>query len=283
MLYLGCPIWTSKSWSGTLLAGATTPGDSLRYYSRLLPMVEANTTFYGRPSEATAARWREQTPPEFRFCLKVPRTISHDRQLVDCEEEIALWIDVLRVLGERAGPTFLQLPPDFGPDKFPLLLRFMENWPADLSLSVEPRNAGWFDRAVEEELMQRMRDFKVGRILYDGRPLKAVESNDTYILEGQAKKPRVPTRASATAHHIHVRYMAHTDLTANERWLSQWREKVVEWLDEGRDIYFCMHSLYDAHMPALCQMFHSMISEVRPLPPLPDPEDAVPGGQMSLF
>src|ERR1700760_976850 len=127
MLNVGCPIWTSKSWAGTLLAGATTPGDSLGYYSRIFPMVEANTTFYGRPSATTVARWLEQTPPEFRFCLKVPRAISHDRQLVDCEEEIALWIDVLRQLDGRAGPTFLQLPPDLGPDKFPFLLAFLEN------------------------------------------------------------------------------------------------------------------------------------------------------------
>lgn len=258
------------------------PRESLEYYSLLMPMVEANTTFYGIPQAETVERWRQQTPETFRFCLKFPRAISHDKCLVDCEAETGEWLRRLRELGRRAGPSFLQLPPDFTPAQMPDLARYLENLPRDLAFSVEPRHSAWFQKPVEDELNALLRELGIGRVLYDVRPLRAGDPSDEDVQRAQAAKPRVPARVAVTANHTHVRYIAYPVWEENGPWLEQWAGKVSQWVAEGRDVYFCMHSIFDAHMPELCRMFHEMVAALTPLPPLPDWSE-VGGGQMSLF
>src|SRR5947208_2637047 len=121
MLYVACPIWNSKAWPGDFLPTGTTAANALAAYSARLNAVEGNTTFYATPDAEVVVRWREQTPEGFRFCLKFPRAITHDRMLVRADRETADWIDRLRLLGDRRGPSFLQLPREFGPDRFDAL------------------------------------------------------------------------------------------------------------------------------------------------------------------
>ena len=258
-------------------------GNSLEHYSRLLPMVEANTTFYGIPSEATVARWREQTPPSFRFCLKFPRSISHDKQLVDCGVELDEWLSRLTELGEQGGPSFLQLPPDFGPWRFQDLSNFLALIPRSVAVSVEARHIGWFQKPVEDDLNALLTELGVGRILYDVRPLRAAAGRDALTDAALAKKPRSPVRVVATSSHVHIRYIAFPGIDENDQWLSQWAPKVADMVREGRDVYFCMHSIFDEHMPRLCRRFHDMMATRIPLEPLPSSAELIDNGQMSLF
>src|ERR1700704_6509692 len=104
MLYLGAPIWANKAWVGTFFPEGTRQREFLSLYSRRLNTVEGNTTFYGIPSAETVTRWRDETPPGFKFCLKFPKAITHERRLRDAEVETAEFADRLRLLDDRAGP-----------------------------------------------------------------------------------------------------------------------------------------------------------------------------------
>lgn len=81
-IHLGAPVWSCRAWAGELWPTATKPADYLHHYARVFNAVEGNATFYAVPRRETAARWRDETPPGFRFCCKLPRTITHERSLV---------------------------------------------------------------------------------------------------------------------------------------------------------------------------------------------------------
>jgi uncharacterized protein YecE (DUF72 family) len=127
--HLGCPIWSNKDWVGKLFSADAKQKDFLPQYASVFNTVEGNTTFYGLPTPKTIARWREETPVGFKFSLKFPRAISHDKRLKNADSETDAFLDVLSSLGDRTGPSFLQLPPSFGPSDLPLLASFLGSLP----------------------------------------------------------------------------------------------------------------------------------------------------------
>src|SRR5437773_12097617 len=72
-ILLGTASWTDKP---LVESGRFYPKDAktaearLRYYASKFPLVEADTTFYGLPTRATAEGWVDRTPPGFTFDVK---------------------------------------------------------------------------------------------------------------------------------------------------------------------------------------------------------------------
>src|SRR5207248_11644354 len=69
--YVGTSGFSYPSWRCCFYRAASKPAEFLRSYAERLPSVELNTTFYQLPSEDQMQRWAEQTPPGFRFAVKV--------------------------------------------------------------------------------------------------------------------------------------------------------------------------------------------------------------------
>ncbi|WP_174273717.1 DUF72 domain-containing protein, partial [Sphingomonas bacterium] len=88
-------------------------GSHLERYARRLNAVEINSSFYRPHRRATYARWAASVPPGFRFAVKLPKAISHERRLEDCAELLARFAEEVDGLGEKRGPLLLQLPPSF--------------------------------------------------------------------------------------------------------------------------------------------------------------------------
>ncbi len=281
--YLGCPIWGLKTWVGNLFPKGTKPKDFLAIYSRRLNTVEGNTTFYALPDVDTIVRWRDATPSGFKFCLKVPQSISHYKRLRQCEADTAAFADHLRLLGERCGPAFLQLPPSFDATHLDALGAWLAAWPADLPLAVEPRHADFFGIA-EADFDALLQQYGVARCTFDTAPLFSAQASGPEVVEAQARKPRLPTRAARTAAFAFVRYVGHPNVAANRTWLAGWASHVANWLAGGEDVYFFCHHPNDTYAPVLARLFYGLVSEqLHTLPPLPDWEGVDPVAQPGLF
>src|SRR5579859_7372639 len=191
MLFLGCPIWSNKAWVGTLFPEGSKQRDFLTLYSRRLNAVEGNTTFYGVPTPETVARWRAETPPGFKFCLKFPRAITHDHRLRDAEADTSTFLECLSRLDDRAGASLLQLPPSFGSAGVPVLLRYLDQLPPlPGGCAVEVRHPDFFEGPAEATLAEALRERGVARVLYDQRGLRSAEPDD----EARAgRRPPSPT------------------------------------------------------------------------------------------
>jgi uncharacterized protein YecE (DUF72 family) len=267
--YWGCPIWGLKEWVGNFFPKGAKQRDFLTLYSRRLSTVEGNTTFYAIPSIETVARWRDQTPPGFKFCLKFPKVITHQLRLRNAGAETQEFLDRLRRLGDRCGPSFLQLPPNFGRANLQSLISYLDSLPHDFQYAVEVRHLDFFSDPGEAALDEALRARGVARVLFDARGLRSAEPKDEATVTAQERKPNVPARFTRTAPFAFVRYIAHPQIKANAALLDEWAERVSGWLAAGDDVFFFLHSPTDVLSPVLARELHSRVAARRPLPPLP--------------
>ena len=123
------------------------PGPSvLSRYATRFSGVEINSSFHRPHRREVWQRWADSVPAGFRFAAKVPRTISHERKLVECGELAARFLDELGGLGDKLAILLLQLPPKlaFDPEVVaPFLARFAASSRA--RLVCEPRHPSWFE------------------------------------------------------------------------------------------------------------------------------------------
>jgi uncharacterized protein YecE (DUF72 family) len=94
--------------NGFLYPRGTKPADYLTYYATKFDTVEVDSTFYHAPSASTVMGWARKTPDNFTFALKVPQSITHEKILVDCDEEFNDFVTVAELLGPKLGPMLFQ-------------------------------------------------------------------------------------------------------------------------------------------------------------------------------
>ena len=274
--YIGCPIWSWKGWVGNFYPEGTKPSEFLREYTRRLTTVEGNTTFYAVPAQKTLEAWAEEMPATFRFCPKVPKAISHEGKLADTIERARGFTDLMRQLGTRLGPMFLQLPPRYSPKLLGDLQAFLALWPSDIRLAVEVRHLDWFDSPHNESLNQLLREHNMARVTIDTRPIRDLAGDEILagsvyqsLLEARARKPDVPVVAERTADFVFIRYIGHPEIEANLPHLKEWGEYVVAQLRGDADVYMFCHSPNNFAAPALCRRVYAQVEKEVDLPPLP--------------
>ncbi|MFQ5807812.1 MAG: DUF72 domain-containing protein, partial [Phycisphaerae bacterium] len=116
-LHVGTSGWSYKHWAGgRFYPKGLKPGDWLAHLSQHFATVEINSTFYRLPTEATVERWCEVTGGRFRFAVKLWRMITHRKKLVDCDEQLGAFFNIVRRFGTKRGPLLVQLPPSLHKD-----------------------------------------------------------------------------------------------------------------------------------------------------------------------
>jgi len=139
-------------------------GSALERYAARLGGVEINSSFYRPHRAATWARWAASVPAHFRFAVKIPRTISHERRLVGCEADVARFLDESAGLGEKLAVLLLQLPPSLAYAAGPAgdFLAMLGQATA-AKIVCEPRHASWFETDADRALA----DLDVARVAAD--------------------------------------------------------------------------------------------------------------------
>ena len=121
-------------------------GASLERYAAVLGGAEINSSFHRSHRLSTWRRWAESVPEDFRFSVKLPKTISHQRRLAGCDEELARFLGEAGELGGKLAILLLQLPPSFAFDAG-LAEDFLAGLAGrtDTAIACEPRHASWFE------------------------------------------------------------------------------------------------------------------------------------------
>ncbi|UZT98224.1 DUF72 domain-containing protein [Chryseobacterium fluminis] len=113
-LYIGCSGFYNNDWKGSLYPEDSKSKDFLILYSETYNSVEINSTFYRKPTQKTLQKWFDETPEDFRFFIKIPKTISHEKRLKDCKAEISEFCDHIQSgLKEKLAGFLYQFPPSF--------------------------------------------------------------------------------------------------------------------------------------------------------------------------
>jgi uncharacterized protein YecE (DUF72 family) len=150
----GTSGFSYKEWKGSFYPEDLPAEQMLAYYSGRLPAVEINNTFYRMPKPSLLEGWAAQVPAEFRFILKASQRITHRKRLKEAGDEVAYFFQTASTLGERLGPTLIQLPPNLKKD-LPRLEAFLTVLPEGARAAFEFRHASWFEDDVFEVLRAR--------------------------------------------------------------------------------------------------------------------------------
>lgn len=282
---MGCAVWAFKDWVGSFYPSGSRSGDFLRLYGERLSAVEGNTTFYSIPDDAMVARWAATTPPQFRFCPKLPRTITHAGLLMPHQTAALDFLNRMQSLGQQLGPVLAQLPPTYSPASLDDLNQFLTAWPRQTApIAVEVRHLDWFQPSQAERLNALLSQLGVGRVLLDARPVYAWEATkDDPQRHSQRRKPNVPLQPVATAAFAIARYIGHPQLDRNIPYLTAWVEQVRQWLTQGTQVYFFVHCPQEVESPAIAQLFQNLLVQAQvAVPPLSWRLETTPN-QLSLF
>ena len=152
MIHIGTSGYSYPEWRGSFYPEKLPTSQMLRCYADRLSTVEINNTFYRLPSEKVLAEWADQTPPGFVFTLKVPRRITHEARLRDCDELMGVLWSRAQTLGPKLGVLLFQLPPWFRKD-LKVLDAFLDQMPSGLRAAFEFRHASW----LEDDVYARLR------------------------------------------------------------------------------------------------------------------------------
>lgn len=274
--FIGCAVWAYKDWVGELYPQGTRAADFLHAYSRRFSSVEGNTTFYAVPKQDTVARWANQTPPGFEFCLKLPRDITHNNLLTPKISDALNFVERVKILknGNRLGPIFAQLPPSYPSTLIDDLTNFLEAWQqTGVELAIEVRECNWFVEPQATQLTALLEKFGVGRVLLDTRPIYNCEDNPQ--LHSERKKPKLPVHFSVTAPFSLIRFISHPNLPENQSYMEEWAIYIKKWLEEGKRIYLFIHCPQEEHSPRNARHFHKILEETGiQIPPLPSWDDS---------
>jgi uncharacterized protein YecE (DUF72 family) len=153
-------------------AAFPTVGSHLERYGAVLNAVEINSSFYRPHRPATYERWAASVPEGFRFAVKIPKAITHERRLKDIDDLLDRFLSEVGGLGSKLGPLLVQLPPSLRfeqgvTDSFLGELRSR----GEGGIVCEPRHASWFTPEVEALLDE----LRIARVAADPAPVPGAD------------------------------------------------------------------------------------------------------------
>jgi uncharacterized protein YecE (DUF72 family) len=200
-ILIGSASWTDKTLieSGRFYPkGCTTAEARLRHYASQFPIVEVDSSYYGLPTPQNAQLWAERTPEGFVFNVKAfrlftghqtsPAVLPKDIQVAlgqnlpkslyykDTPAEIRdeLWLRFVEALAPlkdagKLGAVHFQFAPWMIRNREGMMhvRQCVEQLPEHL-LSVEFRNASWFDGDRLEQTIAFERELGVVHTIVDG-------------------------------------------------------------------------------------------------------------------
>lgn len=284
---LGTSSWTGEGWLGSFYPAGSKPQDFLPLYAERFDTVEIDSTFYRIPAASVVRQWRERTPAGFTFAAKVPQTITHEKLLVGVEQDLAAFLEVMDLLGDKLGPLLLQFP-CFSQQKFRgpgVFLERLEGFLAQIPKAyrwvVEVRNRNW----LSENLYALLRKHGVALALVDHawmpRPAEWFKTGDP-----------------VTANFIFVRWIG--DRKGIEEQTKVWNRTLVDRTDELRDwvkvlskagqgvdvMYAYANNHYGGYAPGTVELFRRLWLQGQAVVPgdaAMHPAGGPPGQQMLDF
>ena len=144
-LHLGTSGFSFDGWKhGVFYPEGLKNREMLTYYSQQLSSVEINYTFRRFPSEKSLTTWREQAADGFTFTLKANQRITHFKRLADTDEDVRMFLELAKLLGDKLGCVLFQCPPSLHYDRA-LIEAFVGYLPPGGRFAMEFRHASWVE------------------------------------------------------------------------------------------------------------------------------------------
>jgi uncharacterized protein YecE (DUF72 family) len=148
MIYVGTCGYAYKDWLGAFYPATVRQSEMLAFYANCFDAVEIDASYYGVLKRDVVARMNTRTPSHFRFCFKVPQTVSHapDPGMTRVHDDAKAFVESVMPIVEakKFGCALLQFPNGFRPnDRTVHYLREATEALQPLTLAAEFRNREW--------------------------------------------------------------------------------------------------------------------------------------------
>lgn len=258
--------WTYKDWVGTFYPPDTDQNEFLGCYAQVFNTLEIDSTFYFIPKPAVVSSWYARTPPGFRFTAKVPKEITHEKGLMDCDELIETFLVSMGLLGPKLGCLLVQLPPGFQYNRgtYDRVGAFLDLLPSsDFRFALEFRHRSW----IQPEVFDLLRSRGIAWTIQDHpryMPIHTELTADfTYIRwMGDSNDPRMESVKEVVVDRTH-------DLI---RWSERIKQDILPHVDT---FYGFFNNHYAGHSPTNCNQMKRLLGLDTVNPDM--------GRQMSLF
>lgn len=214
--YIGTSGWDFDAWRDGFYHEAP-KSQWLAVCAQRFSALEVDATFHRLQRRDTFQRWRDQTPPDFRFAIRANRYLTHARKLLEPEPSVVLERDRASGLDGKLAVVLWQLPPTLHVNerKLQAFGRALRRW-RSARHAIEFRNESWFTDEVAE-CLQRYR-----------------------IAVCQSEAADWPMWAAVTTDLVYVRLHGHMATDASgygEDELRRWARRVRRWQREGREVH----------------------------------------------
>ncbi|MBI1182811.1 DUF72 domain-containing protein [bacterium] len=223
-VYFGTDEWNDKTVVAKLYPPKSRRKDYLFHYSKVFDSTEINATKYGLPDLETVQLWNDSTPEHFRFSIKVPQYISHQRDLTDYDvlRDLDAFIERMEIIGHKIGSLNINLPSVFKANRLPELFTLAKNVPAHFNLSAELRSSVFYQsQQIVEEFVDQFHDNHIAVSFTDN-----TERRDMLHMYLSNNK-------------VYIRLMGNKLHPSDYQRIDNWIERLNIWIDKGLDtVYF---------------------------------------------
>ncbi len=206
--------------------------------------LEVNATFYALPQKSTIEKWAQQVPEQFRFTFKVPKTITHAKDLQFSFEELERFIETVSYAGEKKGCLLVQLPPKISRDKeeeFTGMLECLSENANGWNIAVEFRHPSWYTAAV----YRMLQGYGIGMVEHDRPPAETPKMNPWLDF--------VYLRFHGPGERYNGSY--------EDAVLESYTQRIANFIREGKEVYaYFNNTLGDAYRNL--QTLNSMVSNI---------------------
>lgn len=151
---IGCSGFYYKEWKEVFYPSALPQKQWFQYYARHFNTIEINSSFYRQPSPKSFSTWYNDSPDDFLFTVKAPRSITHYKRFNDAKEELNSFYEVINDgLKEKLGCVLFQMPPSFvyTEERLELVLSGLRK---GFNNVFEARHISWWD----DEVLKKFRE-----------------------------------------------------------------------------------------------------------------------------
>lgn len=286
---LGLVGFSYPDWQGTFYPRGLPSTARLAYAASRFGAVEVNTTFYALPTQRTLDRWRDETPPGFRLCLKMLSSVTHGATLGkelrlsapptghllldSTREQTDRFFEAAQRLGPKLGPVLVQFPPTFTSRRFAELGTFLGFLPRSVRVALELRHDSWHTPHTAALL----REHNIAWVAADRAPKREAAAAPAQDRVG-ARPQIVPTsdflyiRWLGRHNQFQNRRQEHFDPTPRLAWWARSLREVLRENPRLRNVYAFFDNDFAGHSPTTANRFAALIGIDRLVPQGADPE-----------
>ena len=246
-LYIGTSGWGYPEWHGPVYPHELKPIHRLAFYDQLFKTVELNTSFYHNPRLDSILRWAKTVSEGFRFAVKLPQRITHEKKLVDTQTDVQHFMGLIDGFGPKIGPILIQLPPSFDAD-LSIMRKFLKILPDRYRYALEVRHPSWLK---DHQFFDLLTHFDIAYCIVD--------------------EPLLPPVLNITTDFTYIRWHGHGkriwyDYKYQQKDIETWSSRVIKVADQVKTVYGYFNNHFHGYAINNCRDLLNLLGQSAPDP-----------------